>query len=378
MPGPRRHRLRSSLAGLLLATATIALFTPVPGAAGAEPGIQAGQAAATEEVVIGTRIVAPFVIDEGDGSYSGLTIHLWEHIADELGLDYRFEERGIQGMLDGVVDGSLFASASALTVTAEREESVDFTHPFFVTGLGIAVGREPAGLGAAILALLSPDLAWVLILLVALLLSWGVLVWLFERHENQEEFGGSPAEGIGNGFWWAAVTMTTVGYGDKSPRTVGGRVVGFVWMFTAIIVISFFTASIASSLTVTQLDTRVSGPRDLPHVRVGGLAGSAAVLHLEGDGIRAIPFPTIHDGLEALASDELDAFVHDAPILRYYQQEDFPDRVLVLPGTFVEQYYGIALPLDSPERNAINRVLLDYLAGEEWERLNRRYLGGEG
>ena len=38
-------------------------------------------------------------------------------------------------------------------------------------------------------------------------------------------------------FWWAAVTMTTVGYGDKTPVTTGGRIVGLVWMFTSVIVI---------------------------------------------------------------------------------------------------------------------------------------------
>lgn len=335
------------------------------------------QTAEADRVIIGTRVVPPFVVDEGDGNYSGLTVGLWEHLADELDLDYEFEEREIQGMLEGVEDGTLFAAASALTITADREERVDFTHPFFVTGLGIAVSREPVGIAAAILALLSPDLWWVLFLLVALLLFWGVLVWVFERSENREEFGGTAAQGIGSGFWWAAVTMTTVGYGDKAPRTLGGRVVGFVWMFAAIVVISFFTASIASSLTVTQLDSRISGPEDLPDVQVGGMDGSAAVAYLAEEGMRSVPYGSIQDGLRAVAEGEVDAFVHDAPILRYYQREEFPDRVRILPGTFREQYYGIALPLGSEHRNAANQILLEYLASEEWERLNQRYLGDQ-
>lgn len=89
--------------------------------------------------------------------------------------------------------------------------------------------------------------------------------------------------------------MTTVGYGDKAPRTVGGRAVGFIWMFTAIIVISFFTATIASSLTLTRLHSRVGGPQDLPHVRVGGLEGSAAVEYLEEQGIRGARSSTFQE-----------------------------------------------------------------------------------
>lgn len=350
--------------GLLFITTVI--FLPVSGQALTQQ---------SEEKVIGIRVAPPFVLQNEDGSYDGLTIVLWEHIADQMALDYRYEEYDIQGMLDGAADGSLYASASALTITSEREESVDFTHPFFVTGLGIAVSYQPAGFWQAFAAFLSLDFLWVLFLLILLLLFWGLLVWIFERKENKEEFGGSTAEGVGSGFWWAAVTMTTVGYGDKSPRSFGGRVVGFIWMFTAIIVISFFTASIASSLTVTQLDSRVNGPADLPYVRVGALDQSATMVYLEDERIRARAYATISDGLNAVENNEIDAFVHDAPIIRYYAQLDFRNRVRVLPNTFNDQYYGIALPLGSDYRNEMNRIMLDYITSEEWKDLNNRYLG---
>jgi polar amino acid transport system substrate-binding protein len=328
-----------------------------------------------DELTVGIRVAPPFVIQEEDGSYSGLTIELWEHIAGQMGLEYNYEEHDIQGMLDGASDGSLYASASALTITSERELYVDFTHPFFVTGLGIAVSYQPAGFWQAFTAFFSLDFLWVVFLLFALLLFWGFLVWIFERKENQEEFGGSTAEGVGSGFWWAAVTMTTVGYGDKSPRSFGGRVVGFIWMFTAIIVISFFTASIASSLTVTQLDSRVSGPADLPFVRVGALDQSAAMAFLQEERIEARAYPTIAEGLAAVGINEIDAFVHDAPIIQYYTHLDFRNRVRVLPNTFNDQYYGIALPLGSDYRNEMNRIMLDYIASEEWLDLNNRFLG---
>jgi len=340
-----------------------------------QPGAAFGQQDQQTEQTIGIRVAPPFVIQEDDGSYSGLTIALWEHIADETGIQYAYSERSIQGLLEGVQAGELYASAAALTVTSDREEVVDFTHPFFVTGLGIAVSYQPAGFWQSLTALFSPDFFWIVLLLLLLILFWGFLVWVFERQENREEFGGTAAEGLGSGFWWAAVTMTTVGYGDKSPRTLGGRIVGFIWMFTAIIVISFFTASIASSLTINQLDSRINGPEDLPDARVGALAESATLTYLDEERINSATYATISDGLQAVNDGEIDAFVHDAPILQYYTQLGFRNRVRILPNTFNDQYYGIALPLNSSYRNDMNQIILDYIASDEWNELVNRYLG---
>lgn len=338
------------------------------------PPAALSQTTPSDTVVVGTRVAAPFVMDE-EGGYAGLSVALWTHVAEEMELPFVFEERDLEGLLTGVEDGSLYASISALTVTVEREEQVDFTHPFFTSGLAIAVPERPADFIQAVLRLFSLDFLWAFGLLLGVLLFWGALVWLFERVENAEEFGGTATEGIGSGFWWAAVTMTTVGYGDKSPRTLGGRIVGFVWMFTGIIVISFFTATIASSLTVTQLDSRVSGREDLPHARVGTLEESAAAAYLDDDGIASQSFASVPDGLEALASGSIDAFVHDEPILRYFGQSEFRGRTRVLPGTFAEQYYAIALPTGAADRDAINLILLDYLASEGWAELRRSHLG---
>ncbi|MDX1640107.1 MAG: transporter substrate-binding domain-containing protein [Balneolaceae bacterium] len=326
----------------------------------------------SDEVVIGTRVVPPFVIEEG-GEYSGLSVTLWDHIADEMDIDYRFEETDIQGMLDGVKDGSYYASISALTVTSEREATVDFTHPYYISGLGIAVSYQPVGLWQSLLAVFSTDFLWVVFLLIVLLLFWGVLIWFFERKNNPEEFGGNTAEGIGNGFWWAAVTMTTVGYGDKSPRSLGGRIIGFIWMFAAIIVISFFTASIASSLTVNQLESRVSGPQDLPNVRVGALENSATVVFLDSEEISSSKYPSIEDGLLAVENNEIDAFVHDAPIIGYYINQEFQNRVQMLPNSFNKQYYGIVLPSNSDIRNQVNQIILEYINSDEWLDLIEQY-----
>jgi len=49
-----------------------------------------------------------------------------------------------------------------------------------------------------------------------------------------------------DGIWWAVVTMSTVGYGDKYPVSPGGRLVGLILIFSGVGLMSLFTATIAS------------------------------------------------------------------------------------------------------------------------------------
>lgn len=328
-----------------------------------------------DTLTVGTRQAAPFVMAQND-DYYGITIALLDEIKQELNLEFRFEERDIQGLLEGVEDGSLDMAASALTITSQREEMVDFTHPFFVTGLGLAIPHKTT---SPILATLRGFISWeflsVVLMLILLLGLLGMLIWLAERRVNQEEFGGTPAEGIGSGFWWSAVTMTTVGYGDKSPRTLAGRTLGFVWMFAGIILISFFTATIASSLTVSQLETSIRGPADLPNVRVGILASSATVNYMDDNRIRYSGYSTIEEGMQAVKDGEIDTFVHDAPILQHLAGTEFTNEVRVLPNTFNQQYFGIALPKGSQLREPLNRIILDVIGDEQWKDIRHRYLG---
>ncbi|MEJ2410014.1 MAG: transporter substrate-binding domain-containing protein [Novosphingobium sp.] len=326
------------------------------------------------EMQIATREAPPFAMKGDDGQWHGLAIDLWRSIAAENGYAYRFVETDLDDMIDGVADGRYEASVGALTITADREEKVDFTQPFTTTGFGIAVRKSPT----AWLALMQNFFTWdffkAVLALSALLLFVGFLFWLAERKKNPEEFAGN-ASGIGSGFWFSAVTMTTVGYGDKAPRTPAGKAIALVWMFAAIIIISTFTGMIASSLTAGRLTGAINGPDDLPQVAVGSIGGTASDEWLRRERIAFTGYPSVEAGLKALQNGEIDAFVYDEPLLRYLVRQSRARDVELLPGRFGRQDYGIAFRQGSPMRETVDVALLRYIRSNAWREAVAQTLG---
>jgi ABC-type amino acid transport substrate-binding protein len=307
---------------------------------------------------VGTKEAPPFVERRADGTLDGPSIRLWRELAEELGLRYELQERDLAGLLDGVRDGSLDVAVAAITVTAEREATIDFTHPFHSAGLGLAVYTRDRGPWAAIAqTLLSADMLRLIGALALLQLAVGTTVWSLERRRNPEMFPQPPVLGIFSGFWWSIVTMTTVGYGDKAPRTGPGRVVALAWMLCSVVIISTFTATVASRMTVNELETGISGPRDLDRARVGLVSNTTSERWARNTGLDFQRFDTLEAALDAASVDAVDVVVHDAPLLERSLQEHARPHLELLPVRFQRQDYAIALPEGSPLRERINRLL---------------------
>lgn len=328
-----------------------------------------------KKLIVGVKEAPPFAMKRSDGTWHGISIDLWRDIAAELGLPHDLREFDLQGLLNGVQEQSLDLAVAALTITPEREKVMDFTHAFYTTGLGIAVARSQQGGWLSFVRLfLSWQLLQVIGGLLLLLLLVGMLAWLSERKKNPQQFGGG-LKGLWSGFWWAAVTMTTVGYGDKAPQTVGGRIVALVWMFAGLIMISSFIAGITTALTVSQLTSPISGPEDLARIWVATVPGSTSESYLRQHRIALKLYPTPLAGLHAVVRGEVDAMLYDAPLLRYLVATELQEKAEVLPIIFDRQAYGIALQAGSPLRESMNRVLLSEIRSPEWQDILYRYLG---
>jgi polar amino acid transport system substrate-binding protein len=327
----------------------------------------------------------PFCIRDEHGSWSGISVELWQWIAADLGIDTEFRETTITGLFDALAPGGpLDVSIGALTITAEREDRLDFSESFFLSGLALAV-KTTAGTGG-IWAWLGRLLVWnfwrIVAALLASLVLVALLIWALEHKGNPKEFGGDGKlhRGIGSALWWSAVTMTTVGYGDLAPRSPVGRLVAIAWMFVSLFLVSWFTASMASILTAERLDTGagglvVRGPDDLRRLHVAAIADTSSEDYLRRHHIDYIRVPP-KDLIEVLFTGRAQAVLGDAPTLRYAaRSEAYAGRITVLPQTFEIESYGIALRDGSPWRKPVDRALLHRLASPEWQDLVYRYIG---
>ena len=350
-----------------LALLTLLLFAPA--AHSADPTPEGAR------LTVGAKIAPPFVMRGDDGVWSGISVEAWRAAAERAGLSYELVEVELDELFDGVSAGRLDVGIGALTVTAEREERVDFTHAIYSSGLGMGVslsGGSP--LFEVLSRAASAEFARALGALVLVLMAIGVLVWLFERRRNPEQFEGG-VKGLLSGFWFSAVTMTTVGYGDKAPVTAGGRIVALVWMFVSIVTISGFTAAIASALTVSNLTSAVDGPEDLPQAVVATVDGTTSDAYLTSLGIRPQRLPSLDDAIAAAADGRAQVVVYDRPLLKYQLLENGEEQVHVLPHVLQRQQYALALAPGSALREALNHALLEHTSGDTWASTLERYLG---
>jgi voltage-gated potassium channel len=75
-------------------------------------------------------------------------------------------------------------------------------------------------------------------------------------------FDAKDFPNIWRSLWWAVQTATTVGYGDVTPHTVGGRIIGAIVMLQGIAFLAVITASITSTF-VARAQREVAGDRGL-------------------------------------------------------------------------------------------------------------------
>ncbi len=381
----RRGMCTLSLLTILL----VVLFVVMPAPAAPQDNMVVAQATTPEradetdpkefpgrELIVGTKEAPPFAMKASDGTWTGISIDLWQQIAQKLGVKFHLvEEPTVQSLLEATSKRTYDLSVAAITITAERERSVDFSQPFYNTGLGIAVSLKNVSVWREIIrTMTSFGFLQAVGALIAISLLVGALIWLFERRHN-EDFGGSAATGLGASIWWSAEAMTQASTGHRGPKTLAGRVLAIIWMVVSIITIAVFTASVTSALTTRQIRSIVNGVEDLPRVRVGAVAGSATIGFLDGTRIKHRDFDKVQDGLNALEAGSIDAFVYDKPLLGWIATQQYSGRVEVLDVVFDPQSYGIAMPTGSPYRKALDVAILETIRDPQWKQTLFRYLG---
>ena len=303
------------------------------------------QARVSDTLRIGYTEAPPFVFEQ-NGQLQGINIWLWNKLSDTYTLEYTLEAMEFDALLSGLEKGTLDLSINPLTQTSERLGRFDFTQPFYASNAAIAV-VEPGSFRKFmqwIGSFLNSNFLRGMMALLGVIFAFGFAGWYFERRKNHQEFRPG-IKGLWDGVWWSAVTLTTVGYGDKAPKTRWGKSAALVLMFGGMLFISGLTASIASSLTIDQLSGQPEGLDALKKRAVGAVSRSSTQAFLTNQLFRDISgFRDVDSGLKALQAGEITAFIHDEPILRYrIASGGFGETVRVLPYKFDPQFYGFGM-----------------------------------
>jgi polar amino acid transport system substrate-binding protein len=250
----------------------------------------------------------------------------------------------VPDLIEAVQTGVCDIGFAGITITAEREKIIDFSQPFFETGLTIAVKNEPmsrfTSIGNAVLKVIGLS---IVLLFVGLTIVAHLIWWIERDDQNPQGFSETYIRGITDAYWWAVVTMSTVGYGDKCPKKISGKAIAAIWMFIGIIWFAGLTATLSSALTVDRIrHGDIADLSDLRGKRVAVLRSTTSEDFLRYHNVKMIVVDTYADLLAALKQGRAEAVVYDAPPLLHEAKLD-PD-IKVVGELFAHQQYGIVFP----------------------------------
>ena len=291
----------------------------------------ATQAQDMEPLRVATKLFPPFVSAQDD-TFTGFSIQLWDVIAQEAGLPYElYEVESVTDQLEAVQNGDADAAVAGISITAQREEELDFSFPYFDAGLQILTRvEESSPIAQTLSAIFSPDFLQFLIVVLALILIFAHLLWWFERRSHPNT--GPYRSGIGNALWWSAVTL--IGFDDKPPATVAGKLMALVWMFAGIFIIANLTATLSAGATVRVLRGDINDVSDLRGHRVATVEGTTSASYLTNNGIGFVGATNIDEAYDLLRDEQVEAVVYDAPVLWYFVSTQTDDRFQVVGQMF--------------------------------------------
>ena len=191
----------------------------------------------------------PFVLRGSEG-YSGLSVSLWDEVASEIGRPYRILRYSDEvAVMRALTYGEADICINPLLSSPYRLQNFEITQPWLNSGIGVAATRESQGkLRIFFQNFFSLAFFEVILLLFGVLLVFGTLLWFVERKSNKYQFRPGLL-GLFDGLWWAAVTMTTVGYGDVTPVTAVGKFFAGLTAVAGIGIIAMPTGILAAAFS---------------------------------------------------------------------------------------------------------------------------------
>ncbi|XP_029893684.1 glutamate receptor 2 isoform X4 [Falco biarmicus] len=357
-------------------------------------------------IIVTTILESPYVMMkknhemlEGNDRYEGYCVDLATEIAKHCGFKYKLTIVGDgkygardadtkiwNGMVGELVYGKADIAIAPLTITLVREEVIDFSKPFMSLGISIMI-KKPQKSKPGVFSFLDPLAYEIWMCIVFAYIGVSVVLFLvsrfspYEWHTEEFEDGRETQTnestnefGIFNSLWFSLGAFMQQGC-DISPRSLSGRIVGGVWWFFTLIIISSYTANLAAFLTVERMVSPIESAEDLSkqtEIAYGTLDSGSTKEFFRRSKIAvfdkmwtymksAEPSVFVRTTAEGVArvrkSKGKYAYLLESTMNEYIEQRK-PCDTMKVGGNLDSKGYGIATPKGSSLRNAVNLAVL--------------------
>ncbi|XP_074105438.1 glutamate receptor ionotropic, kainate 2 isoform X2 [Cotesia typhae] len=331
----------------------------------------------------------------GNERYEGFCIDLLREIARMVGFTYKIElvpdgKYGVydyetgewNGIVRQLMDKKADLAVGSMTINYARESVIDFTKPFMNLGISILF-KVPTSHPARLFSFMNPLAIeiWLYVLAAYVLVSVTMFVVArFSPYEwnNPHPCHSGPTEivenqfSLANSFWFTIGTLMQQG-SDLNPKATSTRIVGGVWWFFTLIIISSYTANLAAFLTVERMITPIEHAEDLAgqtDITYGTLDSGSTMTFFRDSMIEtykkmwrfmenkkpSVFVSTYEEGIQRVLQGDY-AFLMESTMLDYIVQRDC--NLTQIGGLLDSKGYGIATPMGSPWRDKISLAILE-------------------
>ncbi|XP_076672010.1 glutamate receptor ionotropic, kainate 2 isoform X6 [Andrena cerasifolii] len=330
----------------------------------------------------------------GNARYEGFCIDLLKEIAHMVGFAYRIElvpdgKYGVydyetgewNGIVRQLMDKKADLAVGSMTINYARESVIDFTKPFMNLGISILF-KVPTSHPARLFSFMNPLAIeiWLYVLAAYVLVS--VTMFVVARFSPYEWNDPHPCHAgpdvvenqfsLANSFWFTIGTLMQQG-SDLNPKATSTRLVGGIWWFFTLIIISSYTANLAAFLTVERMITPIENAEDLAgqtDIAYGTLDSGSTMTFFRDSMIEtykkmwrfmenkkpSVFVPTYEEGIQRVLQGDY-AFLMESTMLDYIVQRDC--NLTQIGGLLDSKGYGIATPMGSPWRDKISLAILE-------------------
>ncbi len=306
--------------------------------------------------------ITPLVFEDG----TGFAIDIWKEVCTELGISHEIRMRSFDPTFNSIRNGDADVIIGGITITDNREASVDFTQPFMRSGLRIAVNADNLSAPSFVSTWGRPEILKVIMAFIGLLLIAGGFLWLLEHRKGN-------VKTLSDGIHLAQASASTQGFGDKYPVTNVGRVVVALLFFVGAGAITDIQSTLASIKTAERLSSTINGPGDLVDKNVGVKAGTTSAVLVRKISGPTTEFKTIEEAYESLSAGKIDAVVFDSPSILYECNNN--DRIVTVGEEFAPQEYGFVFPQGHPMVESVSRAILRLKENGGYDKLYDKWFG---